>query len=191
MSCLVFVNMMGTYVVTTRMYTVMIANCIYLLISAVSQAGQVTVGYLVGARDLDGADRCTWRIVRVFCPLTVGISALVFLAGRPILGLLSGDERVIALGCSVLLVEIFLEIGRSFNIVLVRSLQAAGDVKFPTLIGIASEWIVAVGLGYLFGIVLDWGLVGMWAAFAIDENLRGLIFIIRWKQGKWRSMKTV
>ena len=191
MSCLVFVNMMGTYVVTTRMYTVMLANCIYLLISAVSQAGQVTVGYLVGARDLDGADRCTWRIVRVFCPLTVGISALVFLAGRPILGLLSGDERVIALGCSVLLVEILLEIGRSFNIVLVRSLQAAGDVKFPTLIGIASEWIVAVGLGYLFGIVLDWGLVGMWAAFAIDENLRGLIFIIRWKQGKWRSMKTV
>ena len=191
MSCLVFVNMMGTYVVTTRMYTVMIANCIYLLISAVSQAGQVTVGYLVGARDLDGADRCTWRIVRAFCPLTVGISALVFLAGRPILGLLSGDERVIALGCSVLLMEIFLEIGRSFNIVLVRSLQAAGDVKFPTLIGIASEWIVAVGLGYLFGIVLDWGLVGMWAAFAIDENLRGLIFIIRWKQGKWRSMKTV
>ena len=30
-SCLVFVNMMGTYAVTTRMYTAMFANCIYML----------------------------------------------------------------------------------------------------------------------------------------------------------------
>lgn len=67
MSCLVFVNMMGTYVVTTRMYAVMFANCIFMLISAVSQAGQVLIGYLVGARDLDGAYACGMRILRGFC----------------------------------------------------------------------------------------------------------------------------
>ena len=59
-----FVNMMGTYVVTTRMYAVMFANCIFMLISAVSQAGQVLIGYLVGARDLDGAYACGMRILR-------------------------------------------------------------------------------------------------------------------------------
>ena len=69
MSCLVFVNMMGTYVVTTRMYAVMFANCIFMLISAVSQAGQVLIGYLVGARDLDGAYACGMRILRGFCPV--------------------------------------------------------------------------------------------------------------------------
>ena len=191
MSCLVFVNMMGTYVVTTRVYAVMITNCIFLLISAVSQAGQVTIGYLVGARDLDGANECNWRIVRIFTPLTVGISAVVFQLGRPIFGLLSSDERIVSLGCTILFIEIFLEIGRSFNIVIVRSLQAAGDVKFPTLVGIVSEWVVAVGLGYVLGIRLGLGLAGLWIAFALDENLRGLIFIFRWKLGKWRTFKTV
>lgn len=191
MSCLVFVNMMGTYVVTTRMYAVMFANCIFMLISAVSQAGQVLIGYLVGARDLDGAYACGMRILRGFCPVNVGISLLMYLAAGPLFGLFTQDARVIALGKTVMLIEVFLEIGRAFNIVLVRALQAAGDVRFPVAVGIASQWAVAVGLGYVLGVRLGMGLAGMWLAFAVDENVRAALFFIRWKSGRWRTIKTV
>lgn len=190
-SCLVFVNMMGTYVVTTRMYTVMFANCIYMLISAASQAGQIVVGYLVGARDLDGANECNKRLLKLFCPITVGIAAVLWVTATPLYGIFSSDERVLALGAQIMAVEVFLEVGRSFNIVLVRNLQAVGDVKFPVLIGIFSQWVIAVGVGYLLGVVLNWGLVGLWVAFALDENFRAVIFLLRWKSGKWRQMKTV
>ena len=190
-SCLVFVNMMGTYVVTTRMYTVMFANCIYMLISAASQAGQIVVGYLVGARDLDGANECNKRLLKLFCPITVGIAAVLWVIATPLYGIFSSDERVLALGAQIMAVEVFLEVGRSFNIVLVRNLQAVGDVKFPVLIGIFSQWVIAVGVGYLLGVVLNWGLVGLWVAFALDENFRAVIFLLRWKSGKWRQMKTV
>ncbi len=190
-SCLVFVNMMGTYVVTTRMYAVMFANCIYMLISAASQAGQIVVGYLVGARDLDGANECNKRSLKLFCPITVGIAAVLWVIATPLYGIFSSDERVLALGAQIMAVEVFLEVGRSFNIVLVRNLQAVGDVKFPVLIGIFSQWVIAVGVGYLLGVVLNWGLVGLWVAFALDENFRAVIFLLRWKSGKWRQMKTV
>ena len=191
MSCLVFVNMMGTYVVTTRMYAVMFANCIFMLISAVSQAGQVLIGYLVGARNLDGAYACGMRILRGFCPVNVGISLLMYLAAGPLFGLFTQDARVIALGKTVMLIEVFLEIGRAFNIVLVRALQAAGDVRFPVAVGIASQWAVAVGLGYVLGVRMGLGLAGMWLAFAVDENVRAALFFIRWKSGRWRTIKTV
>ena len=190
-SCLVFVNLMGTYVVTARMYAGMIAVCIYMLISAVSQAGQILVGYLVGARDLDGANHCTMRILKLFTPLTVGISIVVAIFAKPIFSLLTDDVRVIALGQMIFIIEIFLEIGRSFNIVLVRNLQAVGDVKFPVFIGILSQWVIAVGGGYLLGVVCGYGLPGLWLAFAIDENVRGVIFFLRWKRGKWRNIKTI
>lgn len=190
-SCLVFVNMMGTYVVTTRMYAVMFANCIYMLISAASQAGQIVVGYLVGARDLDGVNECNKRSLKLFCPITVGIAAVLWVIATPLYGIFSSDERVLALGAQIMAVEVFLEVGRSFNIVLVRNLQAVGDVKFPVLIGIFSQWVIAVGVGYLLGVVLNWGLVGLWVAFALDENFRAVIFLLRWKSGKWRQMKTV
>ena len=191
MSCLVFVNLMGTAVVTTRVYAVMFANCIYMLISAVSQAGQILIGYLVGARRLDEVSACNWRILKTFGPVTVGISALMYLFAEPLFGLFSSDPAVLALGRQVLFIEIFLEIGRSVNIVLVRNLQAVGDVKFPVILGIFSQWIVAVGLGYLLGVVFDMGLAGLWIAFAVDENLRGAILIARWHSGKWRKMRTI
>lgn len=188
---LVFVNMIGTYAVTARMYSVMFAQVCYMLISAVSQAGQIRIGYCIGAKDFDRADKENWKIIRTFLPITVGIAALLCLFAGQLYGLFSDNEQVIALGKQILLVEIVLEIGRSLNIVLVRNLQAVGDVKFPVTIGIISQWVIAVGLCYFLGIVLNWGLVGMWIAFALDENLRGFIFIFRWKSGKWRKMKTI
>lgn len=190
-SCLVFVNLMGTYVVTTRMYAAMFANCVYMLVSAVSQAGGIVIGYQVGARDLDGADGCCRRILKIFCPVTVGLAVCIWLLSRPLFGLFSTDPQVIALGAQVMAVEIALELGRSFNIVLVRALQSVGDVKYPVAVGICSQWAVAVGLGYLLGMKLGWGLVGLWAAFACDECLRAAVFLLRWKSGRWRTMKTV
>ncbi|MEG2037205.1 MAG: MATE family efflux transporter [Ruthenibacterium sp.] len=187
MSCLVFVNLMGTAVTTARMYSVMFANCIYMLISAVSQAGQILIGYLVGARRLDDADACNWRILKLFGPITVGLSVLIYLFAEPLFGLFSSDPVILALGKQVMFVEIFLEIGRSVNIVMVRNLQAVGDVTFPVAVAIFSQWVIAVGLGWLLGVYFDLGLVGLWIAFAVDENVRGLIFIVRWRSGKWRK----
>lgn len=191
MSCLVFVNLMGTAVVTARMYSVMFANCIYMLIAAVSQAGQILIGYLIGARRPDDASACNWRVLKWFGPVTVCLSVLMYLISGPLFSLFTSDAAVIALGRQVMFVEIFLEIGRSCNIVLVRNLQAVGDVKFPVVIGVLSQWIIAVGLGWFLGVFCGMGLVGLWIAFAVDENLRGLILIFRWRSGKWRSMRTI
>lgn len=188
---LVFVNMIGTFAVTTRMYMNMFAQICYMLVSAVSQAAAILIGYCIGAKDPDGADRQNWRVIRFCAPVTVGIAVLLALFAEPLFGLFSSDAQVIALGKQVMWVEVALEVGRSLNIVLVRNLQAVGDVKFPVLLGVCSQWVVGVGLAYLLGVWMGLGLVGIWAAFALDENLRAVLFVIRWKQGKWRSIKTV
>ncbi len=188
---LVFVNMMGTYAVTTRMYTIMFAQICYMLINAVSQSTAIIIGYYIGAREFDQADRQNWRILRIFAPISVGLAVILALFARPLFGFFSNDPQVIALGQQVLLVEILLEIGRCFNIVLVRNLQATGDVAFPVTVGICSQWIVGVGIAYLLGVHWGLGLVGIWIAFMLDENLRAVIFAARWKKGHWRHIQTL
>ena len=190
-SCLVFVNLMGTYVVTTRMYANIFAYCIYMLIVSVSQAMQIMVGHLIGAGKLQEAGSCAWRVFRLFTPITVGIAALVAVFAKPLFSFFSNDPRVIALGQTIAVIEIVLEVGRCSNICLIRALQAAGDVKFPVVVGIVSQWVLGVGLCYVLGVIMGWGLAGIWIAFACDECLRGLIFVIRWRQGKWKRFKTV
>ena len=91
----------------------------------------------------------------------------------------------------MLLVEIILEIGRSINIVMVKALIATGDVKFPVICGIICQWIVAALFSYILGIVCDLGLVGVWIALAMDECVRGFIYLIRFRRAKWMQMKTL
>lgn len=191
MAGLVFINTLGTYVVTTRMYCVMFAQLCYILVLAVSQAGQIIISWCVGARRFDRAMQENARILRIFTPVTVGIAAMLFAFSDSLFGLFVQDARILALGRQILFIEIFLEIGRCFNIVLVRNLQAVGDVKFPVLIGIASQWIVAVGLAYLLAIPCQLGLAGLWIAFAVDENIRAVVFYLRWQRGKWRQIQTL
>lgn len=188
---LIFVNMMGTCAVTTRMYLVMFAQVCYMLISAVSQAASIIIGYCIGAGDYDQADRQNWWVLKHFAPISMLLSITLAIFARPLFGLFTSDPQVIALGQQVFWVDVLLELGRCFNIVLVRNLQAVGDVAFPVVVGIASQWIIAVGLAYVLGVQFGLGLVGIWIAFMLDENLRAIIFIIRWKKGCWRQIETV
>ncbi|OUQ42514.1 hypothetical protein B5E65_07795 [Gemmiger sp. An120] len=188
---LVFINAMGTYAVTTRMYASMFAQVCYMLISAVSQAVAILVGYSVGARDFDQAKRDNARVLQLFLPITVGIALALAVFARPLYGLLSTDPCVIALGARLMWIEVVLEIGRCLNIVLVRNLQAVGDVRFPVGVGILSQWIIAVGMAWVLGVWLQLGLAGVWLAYALDENLRGVIFIFRWRRGRWQQIETV
>ncbi len=187
MAGLVFINSLGTYVVTTRMYCIMFAQICYMLIVAVSEAGQIIISYHVGAHEYDEADRECRRILRIFTPITIAITILICIFAKPIISLLTADPRIIELGQKILMIEVFLEFGRCYNIVLVRNLQAVGDVRFPVFIGIASQWLIAVGLAYVLCIPCGLGLVGMWLAFSVDEISRAIIFRVRWARGEWKQ----
>ena len=91
------------------------------------------------------------------------------------------------MGVWVLFVDIFLEIGRTANIFAGSTLRATGDVIYPFAVGVIFQWSVAVGVSYVIGIPLGYGLVGMWVGFALDENIRGIILVRRWRSGKWRT----
>ena len=79
---------------------------------------------------------------------------------------------------------------RSFDVLAENLSQCVLTLFSALAMDFALSWLLSLVLA-LFGIVLGWGLVGIWMAFALDENLRAVLFIIRWKAGKWRNIKTV
>ncbi|MDO4288559.1 MAG: MATE family efflux transporter [Eubacterium sp.] len=66
------------------------------------------------------------------------------------------------------------------------SLRAAGDVRFPMLISIASMWIFRFGGAHLLSKGLGLGIAGVWIAMAIlDWGFRAGVYLYRWHGGKW------
>jgi Na+-driven multidrug efflux pump len=119
--------------------------------------------------------------------ITLCGSILLAIVGPNILRAFTSNEEIIRMGVWVLVVDVFLEIGRTSNIFAGSTLRATGDTIYPFVVGVIFQWSIAVGLSYVIGIPLGYGLVGMWVGFALDENIRGVILLRRWRSGKWRS----
>ena len=68
-------------------------------------------------------------------------------------------------------------------------LRAAGDAKFTMLASMLTMWVVRVLLAYVLGKYMGYGVIGVWFAHAIvDWTVRGAIFLLRYRSGKWETM---
>lgn len=126
-------------------------------------------------------------VMKVALFWTLVISAITAVAGNSIMSFLTDNMEIIAFGTAILWIDLVLEIGRPINILFVNVLQATGDVNYPFYVGLVVMWTVAVVCAYLFGIVAGFGILGMWWMFALDENIRGVVFIRRWNSRRWQN----
>ena len=180
-----FVNMFGTYVITTKVYCSMFENVAYIYSIAIAQASQIVVSYLIGACRLKQANNRVWPTLWISMSISLTMTLVLYLNSDLLFGIFTHNPEILSLGKKILFVEFFLEIGRSINIVMVRCLIAVEDVKFPAIMCVGSSWLLGVGLGYIFGVKMGYGLVGVWAAMAMDECLRGFVFIFRFRSRGW------
>lgn len=186
-----FINLMGTTVIATKVYTSMLANVAYIYTIAIAQATQIIIGYLLGAQKTEEVTRRVWSTTRIAILVSEALTLLLLLFCDPVYSLFTDDPAIHALGRRIILVELALEIGRSINIIMVKTLTTAGDVWFPVVIGIFSMWTISVFGGWLLGHGMAWGLVGVWIAMACDECFRGVLFTLRFRRGRWKEKRLV
>ena len=68
-------------------------------------------------------------------------------------------------------------------------LRAAGYAEFTMLASMLTMWVVRVLLAYVLGKYMGYGVIGVWFAHAIvDWSVRGAIFLLRYRSGKWETM---
>ncbi|WP_243385583.1 MATE family efflux transporter [Bacillus kexueae] len=185
MAILYFITMMGTEAITTKIYAQNIMMFIFLFSIALSQGTQIIVGHLVGAKQFEEAYERCMKSLKIAMVASVAIAVVMSIFSHQLLAIFTDNEDIIALGSTLIFLTIILEPGRAFNLVIINSLRATGDVVFPTYMGILSMWGISVTISYLFGIHLGFGLVGVWISFIADEWLRGLIMLWRWRSRVW------
>jgi putative MATE family efflux protein len=180
-----FIATLGTQALTAKVYTQNVMMFIFLFSIAISQGTQILIGHMVGAKEIENAYKRALKSLKLAILISIAAAVIVSFFSKNLLGIFTDNLSIIELGTILILLTIILEPGRSFNLVLISSLRAAGDVKFPVYMGILSMWGVSVTLSYFLGIYLEMGLVGIWIAFIADEWLRGLLMLWRWRSRVW------
>ncbi|MGK4006850.1 MATE family efflux transporter [Sorangium sp. So ce1036] len=185
MIILAMVADMGQAALTTHTYTMQIVHFLLLFSLAIGFGTEIVVGHRVGAGELAGADRQVRGGLVVGLCVCVTVVLATALLGPRLLGLFTSDPEVLAIGSKLLWLTLLVEPGRTINLVVINGLRAAGDARFPVGVGVISMFAVAVGLSWLLGVHLGWGLVGVWVAYGADEWLRGLAMSARWHFRGW------
>lgn len=180
-----FIGHLGAESLSIMAYSQTVQSLVILFSLSLGLGTEIVVGRLIGAGDFEGAYRQLLCSLKLCLMLTAGGMVVIAIVAPHLIGLFSHDPAVVAGGTLLLRISFALEIGRVFNIVVINSLRATGDARFPVQVGALCMWLLWVPGAWFLGLHLGWGLVGIWIAMSCDEWLRGLIMYRRWLKRKW------
>ncbi len=171
-----------------RIYINQIVMFVYTFGLCVAQAGAIMTGRLCGMGDLNKADKMQRQNLKLVVFANFVLSTLCIPIGNLVIKYVySASASVVMHALPIFFIDVIVEIGRGMNHVGQQGLNATKDVKFTTAISILVGFTCSVGFAYLFGIVLNMGLSGIWTAFAMDEIIRAVIYYFRWCKGRWKK----
>ncbi|WP_341676603.1 MATE family efflux transporter [Niveibacterium sp. SC-1] len=185
MTITAFTARMGSTELATQSYTMQVAYVTMLCGIAIGLATEILVGHMIGANRLEDAYKECLRSLRIGLLISVCVAGVAAVLAPHLLGLFTDNAEIIAVGTVLVRMGLILEPGRTFNLIVINALRASGDARFPVLAGMVSQWGVMAFGAWLLGTYFGMGLLGVWIAMTIDEWLRGLAMLHRWKKRKW------
>ncbi len=69
------------------------------------------------------------------------------------------------------------------------TLYTTGDVKFVMVISALSMWVFRFGASYIIAKCFGLGVIGIKIAMAMDWAFRSIMFITRYRSGKWQKSR--
>lgn len=184
-----FIGIMGEAALAAQAIFFQISYFMMLFAIAIGVGNEIMIGHLVGAKRFDDAYKRTFKSLKLGMIVTAAVVITFVLIREPLVTSFTTEANIVNTILPIFLLSIFLEPGRTQNIIMVNALRATGDAKFPLYTAIIFMWGIAIPIGYFLGIIMEMGLLGIWIGFACDEWIRGLVNAWRWKSRKWEAKR--
>ncbi len=139
-----------------------LASMTYMIASGISAAATVNAGNNYGKNDFKQLRLSAISNYHIMlCLMT--IAALVFIILNEYLPwIYTADKSVIMIAAQLLIIAGFFQLFDGAQVVGLGILRGIGDVNIPTVITFIAYWIIGLPCGYYLGIVLNWGVMGVW-----------------------------
>lgn len=187
MTFFAFIGKMGSNPLNVQTIYFQLTFFIMIAGSAISLANEIIVGRYCGAKEFNKAYKRAFSSLYISIFTTFCLTIFVFTFQDLIMDTMHVNDEMRKIMKPLFILSIYLEFIRTFNIMFVNSLRAAGDARYPLYLAIFSMICISIPLGYFLGFSLNLGVLGIWLAFATDETIRGTLNLKRWISRKWES----
>nr|WP_223285529.1 MATE family efflux transporter [Paenibacillus sp. PL91] len=187
-----YIVQLGTLPITVNAISNSLSMLFQIGGTALSVAIVTVVGQCMGRRDIADARKFIKSFLVLSSVFFVSITAILLLIFPWLINLYSPPESIVSdIFKLILLIAIAQPIVWSLSFILPSALRAAGDSKFTSITSLLTMWLFRVILGYILGISLQLGVMGVWIAMVTEWAIRGIIFGLRFKGEAWYKHKIV
>ena len=172
-------------------YTIAIRIIMFVLFPAwgMANAAATLVGQNLGAEQPERAERSAW-VVGIGNMVLLGLISILFIAiPDTFIGFFVDpaiEPLVVQSGITCLRVVSFGFLVYAMGMVMVNSINGAGDTATPVWINFIAFWLIEIPVAYLFTKVLDLHINGVCYAILIGEGALTLIAMAIFRRGRWK-----
>ena len=186
------VALFGTYQIAANGISQSIWSVAALISVTMGPVFITVIGQCMGAGDIRQAEYYFRKLTKVTVCSSVAWNTLIFLITPLLIKIFAVSRQT---GQMILYLVLIHNIANAvvfpFADPLGKGLRAAGDAMFTMGISLFTTIGVRLILSILLGIVLDLGVIGIALAMCLDWTVRGVIFWIRFRQGKWKTYRVI
>ncbi len=170
------VSPLGNIAIAANVFSITAESLCYMPGYGIGAAATTIIGQTIGAKQHRLAKHLG-RLTTLFGALVMTAGgALMFAFAPQMIGILSVDPQIRALGTQILRIEAFAEPFYAASIVASGVFRGAGDTVVPSVLSLISMWGVRIPLAAL--LAAPYGLPGVWTAMCVELCVRGLLFIL-------------
>lgn len=158
-------------------------------------AASALVGQSLGMQRPDRAERLAWAAAHQAAIVSTVISVILFAFALPIANAILPTQPEVAVIASHYIMYICAtEVLFAYAMVMIGAIQGAGDTVRPLWLTVFCMWIMRVPLAAILALP-QWGPIpglgmgsdGCWLAMSITQVVQGVLAILLFRQGAWKT----
>lgn len=186
----IFIGWTGTKPLAAHQIMITMSLFFYNLYLGIAAAISIRVSHYVGLGDLEEVKRVTWTGFVIVLSMAASVAVPVFLFRYDLGGLFTSDRTVSHLVAATIIPLLVYQVSDAFQCCLANALRGLGEMRLMMYASLLAYFIISIPLSWFVGIVLGYGIVGIWSTFPVCLSVAGILyFIIFRKSLRWHAAK--
>lgn len=176
---------LGAFVATAHYIAGNIEMITYMPAMGFGTAGAILVGNAMGEGNREKAFKAAKSTLLYSGVWMITLGCVMFVSRTFLVSLFTSDDAIIKMASDVLGLIACFQIPLGISVIMPSLFQGGGNVKFPMYVTLIGTWGFRVVFVYVFAVLMDWGLWGVWIAYSLDISIRAIILSIKFMRKQW------
>ncbi|MDR0893615.1 MAG: MATE family efflux transporter [Mediterranea sp.] len=186
----IMVGWLGTIALASHQVMLTISQLTFMIYYGIGAVVAIRVSNFRGQHDETSVRRSAYAGFHLILATALVISSCIFLARHYLGSLFTDSPEVTTTVVSLMVPFLIYQFGDGLQITFANALRGISDVKPLMFISFIAYFLISLPVGYLCGIVWQWGIVGVWLAFPFGLTSAGLMFWWRFRSSRTRAEMT-